>query len=72
MAALRGERLWRIPLSGTEAGEPTSHLQGTNGRLRAVVQVPNTNALWVTTSNADNTGRRPAGSDHILRVDLGT
>jgi glucose/arabinose dehydrogenase len=70
MAAMRGERLWRIPLSGTEAGEPVAYLQGTYGRLRAVVQVPGANALWVTTTNADANGGQPASSDKILRTDL--
>jgi len=66
MAALRGERLWRIELNGTEAGEITSHFTGTYGRLRAAIAVPGENALWLSTSNADANGGQPAGSDRIL------
>lgn len=66
MGALRGQRLWRIELNGTEAGEITSHFQGTYGRIRAVVQVPGANEIWLTTSNADANGGRPPGADRIL------
>jgi glucose/arabinose dehydrogenase len=66
MGALRGERLWRIELDGTEAGEITSHFQGAHGRIRGVVQVPGTTTLWLTTSNADANGGEPAGADRVL------
>lgn len=66
MGALRGQRLWRIELNGTEAGEITSHFTGTYGRLRAVVAVPGENTLWLTTSNADANGGQPPGVDRIL------
>jgi glucose/arabinose dehydrogenase len=66
VAALRGQRLWRVELTGTETGAITSHFVREHGRLRAVVAVPGTNALWLTTSNADNAGGRPPGSDEIL------
>lgn len=36
VAALRGERLWRVPLDGDRAGTPTAHLEGELGRLRSV------------------------------------
>jgi len=62
MGALRGERLWRIELNGTEAGEITSHFEGTYGRMRAVSLIPGTNAIWITTSNGSG--------DQILRSEI--
>lgn len=70
MGALRGERLWRVELNGTEAGEITSHFTGTYGRIRAVTTVPGTNTLWLTTSNADANGGQPAGTDRILTTTI--
>jgi len=66
MGALRGQRLWRIELNGTEAGEIAPHFQGTYGRIRAVVPVPGESSIWLTTSNADANGGQPAGSDRLL------
>lgn len=62
MGALRGERLWRIELNGTEAGEITSHFEGSYGRMRAVNAVPGANAIWITTSNGSG--------DQILRSEI--
>jgi glucose/arabinose dehydrogenase len=70
MAALRGERMWRIVLNGTSVGSVTSHWTGTYGRLRAVVKVPGENAIWFGTTNADNNGGEPDGSDRLLRSNL--
>ncbi|MFI6508025.1 PQQ-dependent sugar dehydrogenase [Streptosporangium sp. NPDC050855] len=71
MAALRGERLWRIPLEAGEAtGTPVAYYVGTYGRLRTVVAVPGADRLWLTTTNADAGGGEPAGSDRIFRVDI--
>jgi len=67
IAALRGERLWSVPLAGTEVGEPQDHFVGAYGRLRTVVVAPD-QSLWVTTSNTDGRGRQRGGDDHILRV----
>jgi glucose/arabinose dehydrogenase len=50
MAALRGESLWRIPVSGAHAGTPQRLLHGTYGRLREAVLAPD-GRLWVLTSN---------------------
>ncbi len=68
VAALRGRRLLRFRLGP----EPTLHaepawLQGTYGRLRAVVRGPD-GALYVTTSNRDGRGTPAADDDRILRV----
>ncbi|MEU8117584.1 PQQ-dependent sugar dehydrogenase [Spirillospora sp. NPDC049024] len=68
-AALRGERLWQIPLSGGKAERPIARFQGRYGRLRAVVRAPN-GSLWVTTSNTDGRGDPRPGDDRILDVPL--
>ncbi|HEV8297188.1 MAG TPA: PQQ-dependent sugar dehydrogenase [Acidimicrobiales bacterium] len=66
VAALRGKRLWRIPITPGGLGEPEAVIDGDFGRLRTVVVAPD-GALWVTTSNRDGRGS-PAGSDdRILR-----
>jgi glucose/arabinose dehydrogenase len=67
MAALRGERLWRIELSGTDVVETAAHFTGEFGRMRAVVAVPGASEIWISTSNADGNGGQPPGSDQLLR-----
>ncbi|WP_416979523.1 PQQ-dependent sugar dehydrogenase [Streptomyces sp. T028] len=68
MAGLRGQRLWRIPLKGTEASaDPQSFLQGDHGRLRTVVAAGG-DKLWVTTSNTDGRGTPKEGDDRILEL----
>ncbi|MGO4600534.1 PQQ-dependent sugar dehydrogenase [Terrabacter sp. 2YAF2] len=68
MAALRGQRLWRIPLDGTAtAAAPQDFLVGRYGRLRSVLAVgPDT--LLVTTSNRDGRQSPGPGDDRILLV----
>jgi glucose/arabinose dehydrogenase len=69
MAALRGERLWRIPiLSGENTGTPSAYYVGTYGRLRTVTKVPGVDQFWLSTTNCDNNGGAANGSDRILRV----
>jgi glucose/arabinose dehydrogenase len=63
VAALRGQRLWTVPLDG---GEPKAQLSGRYGRLRTVAVAPD-GALWLTTSNTDGRGDPQAGDDRILR-----
>ena len=70
VAALRGQRLWRVPVSGTTTGTPVSYYVNTYGRLRTVETVPGGNALWLSTTNCDNNGDQPDGSDKVFRVDL--
>ncbi|WP_238005350.1 PQQ-dependent sugar dehydrogenase [Dactylosporangium sp. AC04546] len=71
MAALRGERLWRIPLlDGENTGSPTAYYVGTYGRLRTVVKVPGADQLWLSTTNCDNNGGAAAGSDQIFRITI--
>ena len=70
MAGLRGERLWRIPISGGEVvGEPTAFLTAEYGRLRTVAAAPD-GSLWLTTSNTDGRGSPAAEDDRILRLTL--
>lgn len=66
VAALRGERLWQIPLGpGAQLGTPVAHVTAEYGRLRAVVCAPD-GSLWVTTSNLDGRGDRQPDGDLIL------
>ncbi|MFE2260819.1 PQQ-dependent sugar dehydrogenase [Streptomyces griseosporeus] len=68
MAGLRGQRLWRIPLKGTEASAaPQAFLDGAYGRLRTVVAAGG-DKLWVTTSNTDGRGDPKDGDDRILEL----
>jgi glucose/arabinose dehydrogenase len=68
VAALRGERLWRVPLDGERAGTPVAELDRELGRLRTVAVAPD-GALWVATSNRDGRGSPEPGDDRILRLD---
>jgi glucose/arabinose dehydrogenase len=66
VAALAGERLWVVPLTGDGGtGQPAAQLRGI-GRLRTVVAAPD-GSLWVTTSNTDGRGDIRTGDDRILR-----
>ncbi|WP_411143611.1 PQQ-dependent sugar dehydrogenase [Streptomyces sp. x-80] len=68
MAALRGERLWRIPLNGTKpVAAPQEFLKGEYGRLRTVVATDD-GGLWLVTSNTDGRGTPRKGDDRILRL----
>ncbi|MEW5626101.1 PQQ-dependent sugar dehydrogenase [Streptomyces hydrogenans] len=70
MAGLRGERLWRIPLSGAErSGEPEAFLSGEYGRLRTVL-ADGSGGLWLVTSETDGRGTPETGDDRILRLDV--
>jgi glucose/arabinose dehydrogenase len=66
VAALRGERLWTVSLSGAATGQSRPELQGRYGRLRTVETAPD-GSLWVTTSNTDGRGDVRNGDDRILR-----
>ncbi|PCG85922.1 glucose sorbosone dehydrogenase [Streptomyces sp. WZ.A104] len=73
MAGLRGERLWRIPLSGEKAEEPLadpqSFLDEEHGRLRTVVSA-GSDRMWLVTSNTDGRGTPKPGDDRILLVEV--
>jgi glucose/arabinose dehydrogenase len=66
VAALRGQRLWRVPLDGERAGTPVVHLDGF-GRIRTVVAAPD-GSLLVATSNTDGRSDPRPGDDRILKV----
>ncbi|MFI1184916.1 PQQ-dependent sugar dehydrogenase [Streptomyces californicus] len=73
MAGLRGERLWRIPLSGDRAkepyAEPQAFLEEKHGRLRTVVSA-GSDRLWLVTSNTDGRGTPKPGDDKVLQVEV--
>jgi glucose/arabinose dehydrogenase len=69
VGALRGERLWQIPLSGTSAGSPQGVFEGRYGRIRTVVRAPD-GSLWMTTSNRDGYGNPRSGDDRIFSVPI--
>jgi glucose/arabinose dehydrogenase len=68
VAALRGERLWRLELGpdGRVVGREAL-LRDEIGRIRNVVQAPD-GSLWVTTSNLDGRGTPEPRDDRILRL----
>jgi glucose/arabinose dehydrogenase len=70
MAALAGQRLWRIPLHGAKAGTPQDFLTGRYGRLRSVLAL-NDHTLLVTTSNRDGRATPHPGDDRILELKVG-
>ncbi len=68
MAALRGERLWRLELGpdGTVT-DREELLSGDYGRLRHVAQAPD-GSLWVLTNNRDGRGNPAPEDDRIIRL----
>ena len=68
VAALRGNRLWRLELSddGQQVVD-TEQLLTQWGRLRQAVQAPD-GSLWVLTNNRDGRGNPAEGDDRILRI----
>ncbi|TCO48938.1 PQQ-dependent sugar dehydrogenase [Actinocrispum wychmicini] len=68
MAALRGTRMWVIPVTTTGIGTPRALYQGQFGRLRTPVAGPD-GMLWFTTSNRDGRGSPVATDDRIIRGD---
>ena len=68
VAALRGERLWRLDLGpGGRVTGRDQLLAGEVGRIRNVIQAPD-GSLWVTTSNRDGRGDPAPTDDRILRL----
>ena len=70
MAALRGQRLWRIELNGDQrrhaSGLLRRHLRPPADRHEG----PGRERLWLSTTNADNNGGQADGSDRILRITI--
>ncbi len=71
VAALRGRRLWVVPLGGGRAGTPVPALTGDLGRLRTVEPAPG-GGLWLATSNRDGRGDPRDGDDRVVRLSLPT
>jgi glucose/arabinose dehydrogenase len=70
MAGLLGERLWRIPLSGTApSADPQPFLEEEYGRLRTVVPAGG-NKLWLLSSETDTRGTPESGDDKILQLEV--
>ncbi|WP_232838416.1 PQQ-dependent sugar dehydrogenase [Streptomyces geranii] len=70
MAGLKGQRLWRVPLNGTEAAaDPQAFLEGEYGRLRTVVSAGG-DKLWLVTSATDGRGDPKDGDDRILELQV--
>jgi glucose/arabinose dehydrogenase len=68
MAALRGESLWRIPLTSSGVGAPHRLLAGTYGRLRDAVAAPD-GRLWILTSNTFG-GTPGPQDDRVVALNL--
>jgi glucose/arabinose dehydrogenase len=67
VAALRGQRLYQIPVGADGSlGDPAPLFVGQYGRLRTVVAAPD-GTLWFTTSNRDGRGSPRDGDDRILQ-----
>ncbi len=69
MAALRGERLYRMTINGDSVSTPTAHYQGTYDRLRTVEPSPDGH-LWLTSSNGDKDSTPNNSNTKILHVEL--
>ena len=65
--ALRGERLWQVPVTDEGVGRPRGWFVGELGRIRTVTATPE-GTLWITTSNRDGRGDPRPGDDRILEV----
>ncbi|WP_296666451.1 PQQ-dependent sugar dehydrogenase [Demequina sp.] len=69
MASLKGERLWRIPLTTDGIGEPHVILDGM-GRLRDAAAAPD-GSVYVLTNNTDGRGTPTEGDDRLLGLTIG-
>lgn len=63
VGALRGQRLWRLTISGTRVTSSAPRLVGTYGRIRGVGGRGD-RSLWITTSNG-------GGTDKVIRLPAG-
>ncbi len=71
IACLKGEKLMRHTIDGTDLTDQTAYFQGTYGRLRTV-EPTSDGGLWLTTSTQGDKDSTPENSDEkILKVTLG-
>lgn len=70
VACARGQRLYRLEISGTSLVNPQQYFVGTYGRFRTVEPAPGGD-LWLTTTNLGDKDSVGNNSDErILRIDL--
>jgi glucose/arabinose dehydrogenase len=69
LAALRGERLYTMDISGNGTTSPKAFFQGQFGRLRTVEASPDGD-IWLTTSSGDKDSTPNNSNDQILHVNL--
>ena len=62
---LRGEGLYQYEIA---SGKLTRHFFGEYGRVRAVTLSPNSNDMYITTSNRDGRGTVRDGDDRVIRI----
>lgn len=67
--ALRGARLWQIPMTRNGVRRPRPWFVGDFGRIRTVAVAPDGN-LWITTSNRDGRAAPAPDDDRIIEVAL--
>ncbi len=65
MAAVRGERLWVMKITGNTTDTPRAFFNGTWGRLRTVVKSPD-GGLWLTSTDNDKNGGTPSTLDNVI------
>ncbi len=71
IACLRGARLYRAEISGSELVNVQQHLNGTYGRLRTAEPSAD-GGLWLTTSNLGEEDSIPDNSNQrVVKVTLG-
>ncbi len=68
MAALRGMRLWEIPVEGTKVEDPKSHFANDYGRLRSVTVSKDGKSLLLSASNTDGRNEVKPGDDRLMRI----
>ncbi|WP_061964312.1 PQQ-dependent sugar dehydrogenase [Demequina aurantiaca] len=68
VAALRGEDVWRIPLTQDGIGTP-ARLDLDLGRIRAVALGPE-GSIYILTNNTDGRGEPRDEDDHVFRLDI--
>ncbi len=69
IGAVTGKRLYRVVLTGTSAGQPTSYFVGAYGRIRSVHVAPD-GYLLIGTSNRDGRGNPTSSDDRLLRLSV--